>query len=239
MSDDMIEPDVVESRVGGGFGGSSSAGVDAGYTSNRGTLDESVYETFKRDVLDINTRLKQVVYPHFGCPQRCTAADTGRADVGDQRADVGDQREIHCDLWAPLTFILVYAASLSRSNTNALFSTVFVSLWFVLLVMAVHLRLTKIRDGNSLLSYISISGYCLFPLVVNNLVSQVILPLLFHNLESHLLYRIYTALRLVILGGSLLWSISAVSFVTKSTTFIQVYPLALCLFGVGWLSILS
>lgn len=219
-ADDTIEQDIIDTPTSAGIGGGPVRGA-----SERGTLDESVYETFKRDVVDINTRLKQVVYPHFWICCRYTSVEA--------------EQDVHCDLWAPLTFILIYTISVSRSDTAALFSTVFVSLWAILLIMALHLRLTKIQDSNSLLSNISISGYCLFPMVINNLLSQVLLPLVFHDLGNALIYRIYTSLRLVILGGALFWSIAAIRYVTKSDTFIQTYPLVLCFLGIGWLSIIS
>ena len=74
---DYIEPDVPLKPSSNGTGGANgtpaysehapSTGIvpDTGSTSERGTLDESVYETLRRDISNINTTLKKVVYPHF------------------------------------------------------------------------------------------------------------------------------------------------------------------------------
>ena len=55
---DTIEPDFIETETGNGYGSTLS-------TSARGTLDESIVSTFKRDFHEINDKLKKVVYPHF------------------------------------------------------------------------------------------------------------------------------------------------------------------------------
>lgn len=225
MDADTIEADFVTNDLTpDAFPASGS--LDGRSISLRGTLDESVLETFKRDVRDINTRLKQVVYPEFlirkldGSGQDFTNAS------------------VHCDLWAPLTFIILYAVSVSPAHAKTLFSSLFVTQWFVLLVMATHLRLTKPQEKTSLISYVSVSGYCLFPQVMNAVISRLLLPLILkvtHN--SQWCVRVLVLLRLLLMAICLFWSVSSISMVTKSNNLIEIYPLALCFFGIGWLTV--
>lgn len=227
-NDTLIEPDFVEPTAPNDPVFTSN--INDNVVSNRGTLDETIFQTFKRDVVDINSRLKQVVYPHFIFSfQRLSQTE----------AQSTDDASVHCDLWAPLTFIIIYAVCVSQSNDKSLFSSLFVCLWFILLVMALHLRLTKPHENVSLISYISISGYCLFPLVINTIISELLLPLIFKiGHDSAWSIRILIILRILLLGVFLAWSITAINIVTKSKNMIETYPLALCFFGVGWLTVI-
>lgn len=239
---DFIEPDVpVQASSGNSSSGNTgsannvsglSGNMDVIGGLNRGTLDESVAHTLKRDVYDINSKLKQVVYPHM--PSRRYMAE-GTTEDG-QNND--DQIFSSSDFWAPLAFIILYAVCVSHAKT--LFSSVFVSSWFVLLVMALHLKLTKPRQNASLLSYISLSGYCLFPLVINALVVQIILPAIFHAMKESQGWkvRIHSLLKLTCFAFCFVWSFSCSAIVTRAKGFVQLYPLGLCLFGLGWLSVI-
>lgn len=224
MDADTIEADFVTNDLTpDAFPASGS--LDGRSISLRGTLDESILETFKRDVRDINTRLKQVVYPEFLIRKLGSGQDFTNASV-------------HCDLWAPLTFIILYAVSVSPAHAKTLFSSLFVTQWFVLLVMATHLRLTKPQEKTSLISYVSVSGYCLFPQVMNAVISRLLLPLILkvtHN--SPWCIRVLVLLRLLLMAICLFWSVSSISMVTKSSNLIEIYPLALCFFGIGWLTV--
>lgn len=201
---------------------------------SRGTLDETVLQTLKRDIYDINSKLKQVVYPHMPSSRYMAA---GTAEDG-ATTGTDDQIFNSSDFWAPLAFIILYSVCVSHAKT--LFSSVFVSSWFVLLVMALHLKLTKPYQNASLLSYISLSGYCLFPLVINALVVQVILPAIFHAMKETQGWkvRVHSVLKLTCFAFCFVWSFSCSAIVTRSKGFVQLYPLALCLFGLGWLSII-
>lgn len=228
MADDTIEADFVTNDLTpDAF--PASGPLNSEPISQRGTLDESILKTFKRDVKDINTRLKQVVYPNvfnLGSHSNSQQQDFTNASV-------------HCDLWAPLTFIILYAVSVSPAHAKTLFSSLFVTQWFVLLLMATHLRLTKPQTKTSLISYVSVSGYCLFPQVLNAMVSRLLLPLILkvaHN--SSWCIRVLVLLRILLLGICLFWSVTSISFVTKSNNFIEIYPLALCFIGIGWLTVL-
>ncbi|CAG58403.1 uncharacterized protein GVI51_D01661 [Nakaseomyces glabratus] len=245
--DQFIEPDFIEPDVpvrDGSNGNSSAAGSRgiAGLSGNmetssgdwnRGTLDESVLATFKRDIYDINSKLKQVVYPHL--PSHRYMATTS----GDQDSAQGANEDIFnsSDFWAPLTFIILY--SVCVSHAKGLFSSVFVSCWFVLVVMALHLKLTKPYQNATLLSYVSLSGYCMFPLVICGLLVQIVIPAVSHTLgTSPWKVRVSTLLRLTVFGFCFIWSFTCSAIVTRSKGFVQLYPLALCLFGLAWLSMI-
>ncbi|KAL3229002.1 Protein YIP4 [Nakaseomyces bracarensis] len=244
--DQFIEPDFIEPDVPVSGGGNSnvsngndnavsglSGTMDVAGGLNRGTLDESVAETLKRDVYDINSKLKQVVYPHLPS-SRYMAAGTEDSNSNNSSSD---ELFNSSDFWAPLAFIILYSVCVSHAKT--LFSSIFVSSWFVLLVMALHLKLTKPYQNASLLSYISLSGYCLFPLVLNALMVQIVLPAIFHAMgESHWKVRVHTVINLVCFAFCFIWSFSCSAIVTRSKGFVQLYPLALCLFGLGWLSVI-
>lgn len=230
MDTDTIEADFVSNDFSPeAFPASGSMdGAAAGPILQRGTLDESIAKTFKRDIKEINVRLKQVVYPEFLIRKLGGSNDPDFTNAS-----------VHCDLWAPLTFVILYAVSVSPAHAKTLFSSLFVTQWFVLLAMATHLRLTKPQEKTSLISYVSVSGYCLFPQVINAVISRLLLPLILrvmHN--SAWCVRAIVVARILLMGTCLFWSVSSISMVTKSNNFIEIYPLALCFFGIGWLTVI-
>lgn len=83
--DTIIEPDFIEADAPMVAGAGSA---DEGFqdSASRGTLDETVLKTLKRDVVDINSRLKQVVYPHFPSLLRCWCGGLGAEDTGSSAA---------------------------------------------------------------------------------------------------------------------------------------------------------
>ncbi|CCF57281.1 hypothetical protein KAFR_0C02880 [Kazachstania africana CBS 2517] len=200
-------------------------------TMKRGTLDESIMETLKRDIFDINSRLKQVVYPHMPTRQLLATteedADRGNAEL--------EQISSHCDLWAPLCFTILY--SLFVSHAKSLFSSIFVLSWITVCVMALHLRLVKPYENVALISYISICGYCLFPQVINAILSQTVFPLLLKiSGNKGWIIRSIIICKLVSFVFCMIWSLTAVSLATKSKGFVTIFPLAICLLGIGWLA---
>ena len=248
---DYIEPDVPLKPSSNGTGGANgtpaysehapSTGIvpDTGSTSERGTLDESVYETLRRDISNINTTLKKVVYPHFPSGRLLRAIPLPSSDQEAQLQQLSNTEDIpkHSDLWAPLLFVILY--SLFVSHAKAIFSGLFVLTWAVLLVMSLHLRLTKPRENANVVSYASLSGYCLFPIVIDALLSQLVFPLLMKvGGSSHWVARVFNLLDLVVLALCLVWSLSAVSLVTNSRGFIQTFPLGLCLLGLSCLPVI-
>lgn len=233
---------VPPSTIQANLGGSNQVESDA-FRATRGTLDESIARTLKRDIKDIDARLRQVVYPHFPTTQfmeqisALTAETSMTNNSGSQETSSFDSKDImeSCDMWAPLLFVIIYSLCVSHAKT--MFSSLFVSCWFLLLVMALHLRLINPFRHISLITYISLSGYCLYPQVINAIISQAILPALEHLTHNNTVFlRIDAIIRLVVLVGCLMWSLTSISLVTRSTGFLEIFPLGLCLLGLGWLS---
>lgn len=211
---------------------------DSMSTSGRGTLDESTLETLKRDINDINTTLKKVVYPHFPSRQLLASSATEATEREQRQSTASSSAEdisANCDLWAPLMFVITY--SLCVSHAKALFSSLFVLCWTLLLIMSLHMRLTKPYENVNLITYISLSGYCIFPQVINAILTQIIYPILFKLGENkHWGIRILTLFKLITLVLCLLWSLTSISIVTNSRGFIQIFPIGLCLLGLSWLA---
>ncbi|KAG0667813.1 hypothetical protein C6P45_005363 [Maudiozyma exigua] len=212
--------------------------------SSRGTLDESIIQTLKRDINDINLTLKKVVYPHFPSRQLLSSRgnstdnlpqETTTQSINEQQPNIEDI-SANSDLWAPLIFIITYSLCVSHAHT--LFSSLFVLCWIMLLIMSLHMRLTKPYENVNLISYVSLSGYCIFPQVINAILTQILFPILIKISGSgrHWTIRIITLLKLITLVLCLLWSLTSISLVTKSKGFIQIFPLGLCLLGLGWLA---
>ncbi|AAS53538.1 AFR167Wp [Eremothecium gossypii ATCC 10895] len=187
--------------------------------TGRGTLDESAAATLVRDVRAMHARLRQAVYP---------ALRSGWQPVADGPPET--------DLWAPLVFVLAQAALLARGGGH--FYALFVVHWGVLALLAAHLKLMRVGEKRSWLVYVSACGYCLFPLVMASLLSRLGYPtlLLFFAAGPWRVRALY-CLRL---GGFLLsslWAHASACAVASCVGFIECYPLALCLAGLSWLSV--
>lgn len=212
---DSIEPDVflsVEPNVS---------------TQSRGTLDEPIIDTFKRDLLEINSQLSKVIYPNFPL--------IGSSSINQE--DVGTHTSGKTDLWAPLCFIILF--SLFVSYNNLTFSGLFILCWILVLIMAFHLKLSESNQHVALISSISLSGYCIFPQLVHALLSFIIIPLIFKPIPIlSLRIRLIIIFKLISLITCSLWSTSSIKFVTNFNNFVQIYPLSLCLFFLGWLCII-
>ncbi|CAI5150678.1 BEM_HP_G0079280.mRNA.1.CDS.1 [Saccharomyces cerevisiae] len=103
--------------------------------------------------------------------------------------------------------------------------------------MALHLRLTKPHQRVSLISYISISGYCLFPQVLNALVSQILLPLAYHiGKQNRWIVRSLSLVKLVVMALCLMWSVAAVSVGYQEQDHYRDIPSGTLSFGMAWLS---
>lgn len=131
-----------EVREAGGAGGGLSTS-----DGNWSTLDESVWQTLRRDVDRVVTNTKSVLWPFTGSPNRDA-----------------EQPLREWDLWGPLVFVLILGVTLSSnaSDASTVFSTVFATVAFG----AVALTLNVVLLGGHIifLQAISLMGYCMFPL---------------------------------------------------------------------------
>lgn len=224
MSDGIVEPDMEEEpQTNYGFDGMFEGNSDLDV---RGTLDEHVFTTLKRDLDEINGRLKQVVYPYF---------PTGSWTLF-SNDDV--TYKYTTDLWAPLLFTILQSVLLSR-KTDLLFSNVFVLNWGVLTVMATHIKLIHVEEPVSWLTNVSIGGYCLFPLVVNSFLGTVVYPAVLGLLAlGKWQLRSLYILRIVTFGLYFVWSYTAMCIVSSCEGIVERYPVALCYFILGCLSVI-
>ncbi|BAO39438.1 hypothetical protein C6P41_003941 [Kluyveromyces marxianus] len=219
VESDTIQPDFIEAddaplRDNNNYGSTFS-------TSQRGTLDESIAATFKRDVHEINDKLKKVVYPHF---------PLGGPTAQDQHVFQGT------DLWAPLCFIILYSLFLSKGRGK--FSTFFITCWLLISTMATHLKLLNPHEPMSWMSYLSLAGYCVFPQVINSLACSIIFPLI-NEIPKVSLVRLVVLARIASFALCSSWAIVSMCKVSNSQTFVKKYPLALCLIILGWLPVIQ
>ncbi|AMD19872.1 HCL279Wp [Eremothecium sinecaudum] len=192
--------------------------------SARGTLDESIRSTLKRDVDNIHARLREVVYPHF--PMGIWAGRETNSQI----------YKHNTDLWAPLVFVILNSLIMSNSQ-HSLFSSVFVLNWAVIAVIATHIKLIHTGESISWLAYVSMGGYCMFPLVLNSLLNVVCYPLLLRLfLSGAWELRVLYLVRIFSIILFSLWAYASICAVSRCQGFAERYPLGMCLFGLGILS---
>ncbi|SCU93502.1 LADA_0G03444g1_1 [Lachancea dasiensis] len=242
---DLIEPDFDDllatpelASDGNGLHGRSGPRV------GRGTLDESIAATLKRDVLQINSRLKQVVYPHFPLRQLRGRSDPESMMPENTSGPISSLQDHCADLWAPLLFTISYSVALSRASEQ--FSSFFVLAWSAISIMAVHLTLIKPpqsqKNGGNLplLAAISTCGYCLFPHVLNAVLSALLFPLFTAAvLKEDWRFRTLTILRVVTFAIFSFWSLNSALKATRVTGRTDRFPLVLVLVVLSWPCVVS
>mmetsp|Transcript_7099 Transcript_7099/g.43932 ORF Transcript_7099/g.43932 Transcript_7099/m.43932 type:complete len:240 (+) Transcript_7099:62-781(+) len=129
-----------------GSGNEIRAGYDVGSEFVDSTLDESVWETLKRDLVRVGRNLKQVLLP------TSTGTDGTQHTLRDW------------DLWGPLVFVLVLSSALCIGASHP--STVFAVVFVIVSVGAVVLTANVQLLGGHIIFFQSLCvlGYCLFPL---------------------------------------------------------------------------
>ena len=150
------------------------------------TLTEPVWDTIKRDLMMIWTKLTYVMVP--------------RTMMRERARQLRDW-----DLWGPLVLCLALATCLSFSaNTDdgsMVFQIVFVIVWAGASIIAIN---GQLLGGNiSFFQSVCVLGYCLFPLVIAAAVNLLLFKTLFY-------------LRVVLVGVAFLWSsYSSVGFISE------------------------
>ncbi|SCU84783.1 LAFA_0D11980g1_1 [Lachancea sp. 'fantastica'] len=231
---DLIEPDFVTGSADHTPNPFADPVTDTLPTFGRGTLDEPVAQTLKRDLVQINTRLKEVVYPQFPLRNPLTSVNSDNDDLeGNAHSALQDN---HCaDLWAPLLFTIAFSVALSRASSR--FPPIFVLCWASLAVLAAHLTLNSTTENGKIpfLAAVSTCGYCFFPQVINAVTSSVLLPLMVSFLHTGpLKFRITSIARLFIFFACVFWSCRCSINATKAKRFMNQYPLVLILVTLNW-----
>lgn len=269
--DDPLQPTSVRTPLTGNIGSSSSRSappLNQNYLTSRmggedrsaplNTIDESVWETLRRDLLAVWSKMREVLYPKYlfggtmlespaglrGAYSNIREAGlagareelvglAGRAIDADHLLSQGNMSEglRDWDLWGPLVFCLLLSLLLSFNQVeqkSLVFSGVFAMVWIGEAVVTMQI---KLLGGNiSFAQSICIIGYTLFPLVIAALLSALNLPTIPRIPVYIVLVAWSLAAGVSILGGS---------GVVKNRVGIAVYPLFVFYLGLGCLCFIS
>lgn len=223
------------------------------------TLDEPVWQTLKRDLVQIGKRLAIVVWPaqlqemaksHQQGLINLAASNGIRLpslivnssvpvpedDDDDEQLSGGNPANVVAldwDLWGPLIFSLGYSVTMGlaapNSQTNIVFSGTFSFIWLFYLVVGLNIQL--LGGSISFLSAISATGYSMFPIVVGAVVSTLFIK--------------WRWLRLVVIAILDLWSVYAAVMslrclgVLPGRVFLAIYPVTLMYAVVSWLVVIT
>lgn len=219
------------------------------------TLDEPVWHTLKRDLLQISKRLAIVIWP-AQLKQLAQKHQAGLIDLASSngirlpasiinasRAVPEDDEEennnlamvpaLDWDLWGPLIFSLAYSVTLGfaapNSQTNMVFSGTFSFIWVFYLIGGLNIQL--LGGTISFLSAISASGYSMFPVVVGAVVNTLAIK--------------WRWLRLLVMSFLTTWSIYAAGMslrclgVLPGRVFLAMYPVALMYTVLAYLTVIT
>ncbi|KAK2630506.1 hypothetical protein QTJ16_001326 [Diplocarpon rosae] len=250
-------------------GGSSSAPLNESYLTSRipgedrraptNTIDESVWDTLRRDLLAVWSKMREVLYPKYlfgGSMLEGTTSIRGAYDNLRGAGISGARDEImglagraidaetllaqgnmseglrDWDLWGPLVFCLLLSLFLSFRADSEQKSLVFSGVFAMVWIgEAVVTMQIKLLGGNiSFAQSVCIIGYTLFPLVIAALLSVFNLPTVARVPIYLVLIAWSLAAGVSILGGS---------GVVKNRVGIAVYPLFVFYLGLGCLCFIS
>lgn len=224
------------------------------------TLDEPVWVTLKRDLLQIGKRLAIVIWPMqlaqlakkqqsrfvsfansngIHIPERLGnilpgggVDDNTEQTTGISSNDLISQDNLDWDLWGPLIFSLVFAIVLAFTNESQSTEVFSGSFAFIwIFYFVIGLNVQLLGSTISFLSAISAIGYSMFPIVIG----EVICTLLIH-------WRWIRLLIMLVLNA---WSIYAgVMSVKCSGVFpgrvaLAMYPVGLFYSVLSWLVIIT
>ncbi|KAF4125297.1 hypothetical protein GMORB2_4137 [Geosmithia morbida] len=266
--DDPLEPQSSRQPLSGNIGSASSVSrpLDEGLTSRfpgedrsapQNTIDETVWETLRRDLLAVWAKLREVLYPKYLLGGTMFDGDGGlrgaysnirgagisgtREELTGLASRVMDTEALlqsnmtpglrDWDLWGPLIFCLLLSLLLSfphAEQKDEVFSGVFATIWLGEALVTLQI---KLLGGNiSFAQSVCIIGYTLFPLVIAALLSA---------LGLHWIARIPVYLLLVCWALAAGASILGGSGVVKNRVGIAIYPLFVFYLGLGCLCFIS
>ncbi|KAL2754568.1 hypothetical protein ACRALDRAFT_1063368 [Sodiomyces alcalophilus JCM 7366] len=257
----------IGSAPGGGSSSSSRPLNQNAWTSRipgedrsapQNTIDESVWETLRRDLVAVWAKMREVLYPKYLLGGTMFDADGLRGAYANIRGAglAGAREEItglanrfmdseallsqnemtpglrDWDLWGPLIFCLLLSLLLSfnarADQKDIVFSGVFAMVWIGEAVVTLQI---KLLGGNiSFAQSVCIIGYTLFPLVIAALLSALGIPTIARIPVYLFLVAWSLAAGVSILGGS---------GVVKNRVAIAVYPLFVFYLFLGCLCFIS
>lgn len=271
--DDPLQPSQTHSSrahlTGNISSGSSSRPLNENYLTSRipgedrraptNTIDESVWETLRRDLLAVWSKMREVLYPKYlfggsmlenttsfrGAYENIRGGGiqgardelvglAGRAIDPDALLAQGNMSEglKDWDLWGPLIFCLLLSLFLSSQAGEKQKGLVFSGVFVMVWIgEAVVTLQIKLLGGNiSFAQSVCIIGYTLFPLVIASLLSVFGIPTVIRIPVYLFLVAWSLAAGVSILGGS---------GVLKNRLGIAVYPLFVFYVGLGVLCFIS
>ncbi|KAH6673787.1 hypothetical protein B0J14DRAFT_512554 [Halenospora varia] len=223
------------------------------------TIDESVWDTLRRDLLAVWTKMREVLYPKYlfggsmidnttsfrGAYENIRGAGfsgareelaglAGRALDAEHLLSQGNMSEglRDWDLWGPLVFCLLLSLLLSFNAAKDQKSLVFSGVFTMIWIgEAVVTMQIKLLGGNiSFAQSVCIIGYTLFPLVLASMLSAIGVGMIV-RIPVYLVLILWSlAAGVSILGGS---------GVVKNRVGIAVYPLFVFYLGLGCLCFIS
>jgi hypothetical protein len=286
LDDDLIDPDdadlndlddplgTTQSRqpLTGNIG-SSSTSINETYLTSRipgedrrapqNTIDESVWDTVRRDLVAVWAKLKEVLYPRylFGGTMfessdgfrgaYANLRDAGLAGAREELAGLAgrviDPEALlsqntmspglrDWDLWGPLIFCLLLSLLLSFSARPDQKDVVFSSVFAMIWIgeAVVTLQIRLLGGNISFAQSVCIIGYTLFPLVIAALLSA--LP---NAIRLSVVARIPIDIVLVAWSLAAGASILGGSGVVKNRVGLAVYPLFVFYLGLGFLCLIG
>lgn len=219
------------------------------------TLDEPVWHTLKRDLVQIGKRLAIVVWP----AQLKQLAQRNQQHLVDIAASRGirlpplimdgtrsvpeedeenenalsDAAVLDWDMWGPLIFSLAYSVTMGvvapNSQSNVVFSGTFSFIWIFYLVVGLNIQL--LGGSISFMSAISATGYLMFPVVVGALLSGLLIR--------------WRWVRFILMFVLNLWSVYAAVMslrclgVLPGRVFLAIYPVGLMYAVLSWLVVIT
>ncbi|WPG98987.1 Hypothetical protein R9X50_00178900 [Acrodontium crateriforme] len=216
------------------------------------TIDESVWETLRRDLLAVWEKMRQVLWPKYLLGGMLNRGGGIRGEEASEAGGIGQIRGLvgrwpdadavlqsgmsdglrDWDLWGPLLFCLLLSFLLSlnarEEQRSLVFSGVFATIWIAEAVVTLQI---KLLGGNiSFFQSICIIGYTLFPMVIAALLSALRVPIIVRIPVYSVLGLWSLAAGVSILGGS---------GVVKNRVALAVYPLFVFYIGLDCLCFIS
>jgi len=269
--DDPLQPTTTRTPLTGNISSSNqnTSFASSNYLTSRipgedrraptNTIDESVWETLRRDLLAIWSKMREVLYPKYLFGGSMLDNTTGFRSAYENlrgrgiegareelRGVIGRATDVEgllaqgnmseglrdWDLWGPLVFCLLLSMLLSFRAKTEQKSEVFSGVFAMIWIgEAVVTAQIKLLGGNiSFAQSVCIIGYTLFPLVIAALLSAV---------------GIYPIIRIPVYIVLVAWSLAAGisilggSGVVKNRVGIAVYPLFVFYVGLGTLCFIS
>lgn len=238
------------------FAGASgtTANVEERQFQGGDTLDEPVWHTLRRDIVQIGKRLTMVVWPvqlqklaktqqnrlvGFAARNGVRLSDlitNAIHPVSNEDTEAGTSGalpSLDWDLWGPLVFSMGYAVTMGFTapslQKNIVFSNSFSFIWLFYLVIGLNIQL--LGGSISFLSAISATGYLMFPIVVGAVLSTLLLS--------------RGVFRLIIMLFVTAWSIYAAlmclkcSGVLPGRVFLTIYPICIMYLVLAWLAVIT